>query len=234
MIGAILTNQYTTQIIQAIYFVFIDFVLFGQWVFFFFRNRRLVKVLEDPNSPNIILIKDSNGGSQFDSTDDLEQEPTSITRVFSMFGAVFVLILLGNALLMMWSSSSSHETRSHGLRKLLAFESSERKGDLSTKDAVGLAFAWISAVLYLGSRAPQIVKNCRRRSTEGKKELSGEERAEREKKMDFNSWIGLALLMFVCAVCGNVTYSVSVLLRSPTWDDLWPNRFPFIVGTKQP
>ncbi|ORZ18950.1 PQ loop repeat-domain-containing protein [Absidia repens] len=50
---------------------------------------------------------------------------------------------------------------------------------------------WTSAVLYVGSRIPQIVKNHRQKSTEG-----------------------LSLGMFLCAVLGNVLFTMSIFLRS--------------------
>ncbi|ORY92265.1 PQ loop repeat-domain-containing protein [Syncephalastrum racemosum] len=50
---------------------------------------------------------------------------------------------------------------------------------------------WTSAVLYVGSRIPQIVKNAKQKSTEG-----------------------LSFGMFVCAVLGNVFFTMSIFLRS--------------------
>ncbi|CAO3598034.1 unnamed protein product [Absidia cylindrospora] len=50
---------------------------------------------------------------------------------------------------------------------------------------------WTSAVLYVGSRIPQIVKNHRQKSTEG-----------------------LSLGMFLFAVLGNVLFTMSIFLRS--------------------
>ncbi|KAI8384314.1 PQ loop repeat-domain-containing protein [Radiomyces spectabilis] len=50
---------------------------------------------------------------------------------------------------------------------------------------------WTSAILYIGSRIPQIVKNHRRQSTEG-----------------------LTSGMLICAVLGNVLFTMSIFLRS--------------------
>jgi len=76
-------------------------------------------------------------------------------------------------------------------------------------ELLGLAqfFGWTSAVLYIGSRAPQILKNYRKKSTDG-----------------------LALHMFVFALLGNVTYVMSVLLYSTEKHYVMQN-LPWIVGS---
>ena len=56
---------------------------------------------------------------------------------------------------------------------------------------LGQIFGWGCAVLYLGSRIPQVVKNFRRKSTEG-----------------------LSLLFFLFACLGNITYVLSILSLS--------------------
>jgi solute carrier family 66 (lysosomal lysine-arginine transporter), member 1 len=56
---------------------------------------------------------------------------------------------------------------------------------------LGQVFGWGCAVLYLGSRIPQLVKNFRRQSTEG-----------------------LSLLFFLFSCLGNVTYVLSILSLS--------------------
>jgi solute carrier family 66 (lysosomal lysine-arginine transporter), member 1 len=56
---------------------------------------------------------------------------------------------------------------------------------------LGQIFGWGCAVLYLGSRIPQVVKNFRRKSTEG-----------------------LSLLFFLFACLGNITYVLSIVSAS--------------------
>jgi solute carrier family 66 (lysosomal lysine-arginine transporter), member 1 len=57
--------------------------------------------------------------------------------------------------------------------------------------ALGQIFGWGCAALYLGSRIPQVVKNFRKKSTEG-----------------------LSLLFFLFACLGNITYVLSILSLS--------------------
>eukprot|EP00008_Paramoeba_atlantica_P011378 CAMPEP_0201492828 /NCGR_PEP_ID=MMETSP0151_2-20130828/34860_1 /ASSEMBLY_ACC=CAM_ASM_000257 /TAXON_ID=200890 /ORGANISM="Paramoeba atlantica, Strain 621/1 / CCAP 1560/9" /LENGTH=195 /DNA_ID=CAMNT_0047879861 /DNA_START=580 /DNA_END=1167 /DNA_ORIENTATION=+ len=74
-------------------------------------------------------------------------------------------------------------------------------------EILGITFAWTSATLYLSSRLPQIYKNFRRKSTEG-----------------------LSFGMFVLTVCGNLTYSSSILLES-TEKSYLLNSLPYLVGS---
>ncbi|KAL0094097.1 hypothetical protein F4703DRAFT_1833772 [Phycomyces blakesleeanus] len=66
---------------------------------------------------------------------------------------------------------------------------------------------WTSAALYVGSRIPQIVKNWRNKSTEG-----------------------LSFGMFICAVLGNILFTLSIFLRSLDPDYLLIN-LSWIVGS---
>ncbi|RIB17309.1 PQ loop repeat-domain-containing protein [Gigaspora rosea] len=67
-------------------------------------------------------------------------------------------------------------------------------------------FGWIGALLYLGARIPQIIRNHKTRSTEG-----------------------LSLSMFCFSVMGNVTYCLSILLYSTKSKYLIVN-LPWLVG----
>ncbi|EAW14696.1 PQ-loop repeat-containing protein [Aspergillus clavatus NRRL 1] len=59
-------------------------------------------------------------------------------------------------------------------------------------DTLGQVFGYLCAILYLGSRLPQILLNYRRKSTEG-----------------------VSLLFFLFACIGNLTYVLSILAFSP-------------------
>jgi uncharacterized protein with PQ loop repeat len=66
---------------------------------------------------------------------------------------------------------------------------------------------WISSVVYLNSRFPQILKNYRRGSVEG-----------------------LSVVMFTCAVLGNATYGMGVLLKDSSWAAV-KKAAPWLVGS---
>lgn len=61
-----------------------------------------------------------------------------------------------------------------------------------TMDTLGQVFGYLCAVLYLGSRLPQLLLNFRRKSTDG-----------------------VSLLFFLFACIGNLTYVLSILAYSP-------------------
>lgn len=66
-------------------------------------------------------------------------------------------------------------------------------------EIVGRIFSWMSTLLYLGSRPPQLYKNYRRKSTEG-----------------------LSPLLFMAAFSGNLFYSTSLLTNPNAWSDFAP------------
>ena len=66
-------------------------------------------------------------------------------------------------------------------------------------EVVGRIFSWMSTILYLGSRPPQLFKNYRRKSTEG-----------------------LSPLLFMAAFCGNFFYSASLVTNPNAWSDFPP------------
>ncbi|PLB35479.1 PQ-loop repeat-containing protein [Aspergillus candidus] len=66
-------------------------------------------------------------------------------------------------------------------------------------ELLGRIFSWMSTVLYLFSRPPQLYKNYCRKSTSG-----------------------LSPLLFMAAFCGNFFYSASLLTNPNAWADLPP------------
>ena len=66
-------------------------------------------------------------------------------------------------------------------------------------ETAGRFLSWISTVLYLGSRLPQIYKNHKRRST-----------------------AGLSPALFIAAFFGNLFYSTSLLTNPLAWDSYGP------------
>eukprot|EP00835_Amoeboradix_gromovi_P002264 NODE_124_length_18806_cov_0.323996.p8 type:complete len:240 gc:universal NODE_124_length_18806_cov_0.323996:3069-2350(-) len=67
---------------------------------------------------------------------------------------------------------------------------------------LGSFISWICCLLYLCSRFPQLITNYKIKSVQS-----------------------LSLTMFFCAIMGNTTYSLSLILH---WS---PNSFPFLLGS---
>ncbi|KAL9027909.1 MAG: hypothetical protein Q9196_003645 [Gyalolechia fulgens] len=70
---------------------------------------------------------------------------------------------------------------------------------LDPLETAGRILSWMSTLLYLGSRLPQIFKNHRRRSTSG-----------------------LSPALFIAAFFGNLFYSTSLLANPLAWNDSHP------------
>ncbi|KAK4540999.1 hypothetical protein LTR36_008368 [Oleoguttula mirabilis] len=66
-------------------------------------------------------------------------------------------------------------------------------------EIAGTILSWLSTVLYLGSRLPQLYKNWRRKST-----------------------AGLSPHLFMAAFCGNLLYSSAMLTNPRAWYDFGP------------
>lgn len=66
-------------------------------------------------------------------------------------------------------------------------------------EIAGTIVSWISTVLYLGSRLPQLFKNWRRKST-----------------------AGLSPHLFIAAFCGNLFYSSALFTNPCAWEDFGP------------
>lgn len=83
----------------------------------------------------------------------------------------------------------------------------ETTEDDETIQLVPQILGWLSAVLYIGSRVPQLLKNWRQQSTDG-----------------------LSSGMFVCAVFGNFFFALSIFLRSMERRYIIQN-MPWIIGS---
>ena len=74
----------------------------------------------------------------------------------------------------------------------------------------GTIIGWCSGVIYSSSRIAQIIKNFRRKRTDG-----------------------LSIQFFVSAWLGNCTYAISIFLKDSHWGYIWM-QFPWLVGSMGP
>lgn len=75
---------------------------------------------------------------------------------------------------------------------------------------LGTLIGWVSCTVYSSSRVFQIIKNFKRKDTEG-----------------------LSMQFFICAWLGNCTYAISIFLKDTHWGYLWM-QFPWLVGSIGP
>lgn len=109
------------------------------------------------------------------------QPRSLLKKVLFNLTAVIVVVAAGIAGYFLSSSSSN----SGG-------ETEEQQDDILTFNITGQVFGYLCAVLYLGSRLPQLLLNYRRKSTEG-----------------------LNSLFFLFACIGNLTYVLSIFAFAP-------------------
>lgn len=95
----------------------------------------------------------------------------------------------------------------NGRQQQRGMVSSNEHEDDALVALVGSGLAYLSCVLYLFSRSSQIYKNWKRKSAEG-----------------------LSPHMFLFAVCANLFYGVSVILRSSTKEEFMSS-LPWLIGS---
>lgn len=78
-------------------------------------------------------------------------------------------------------------------RRYARSDPSQPADNLPEFDVLGQVFGWLCAILYLGSRLPQMLLNWRRKSVEG-----------------------VSMLFFLFACLGNLTYVLSIMAYEPT------------------
>jgi uncharacterized protein with PQ loop repeat len=208
------------QIILAIYYTFADILLLGQCFYyrgFHFRDPKPLKPSDTdngtPNENSALLPANGNGnaemprtrsGSSFGErfvTEGVHMSPANpmhpvpkvqrprtskrslLQKVLFNMTVITLVVAAGIAgyyLSPSSSSSSSNKTEQ------------EHQNDNLHFNLTGQIFGYLCALLYLGSRIPQLLLNYRRKSTEG-----------------------LNALFFLFACIGNLTYVLSIFAFNP-------------------
>lgn len=177
LIGSLLSGQLSTQIYTSIYFCIIDFILFSQWIMYY---------LCGPTRKH----KKKKG-----SYKKLNKKQRVLRAVLP---AVGLAATLGGGVALYTSPAGPVEEQHLGR---VLFNEPRRGLDVDPNagypfvqgpmHTAGYIIGIISAIFYLFSRVPQIVKNYHRQSTGG-----------------------LSFIMFVMAIMGNTTYAIGVLIAA--------------------
>ena len=229
LLGSLWAGLVPTVIALAFYFCFADAVLITQCLYYNYINSREVAKAEaghtdgnasnDPTQPLLGSHIDNIGlpGSRRRSSlsnkrrDSILpgplptiQEEESATQMWTKNAAsVLAVCLIGSVgwviawKLGVWKPASTAPEETQGAQKVAA-----------------AVLGYLSAVLYLGARIPQIVKNYRERSCEGMILF--------DDCPPFTSLtsLGLSLLFFILSLLGNATYGAGVSPRSEEPDRL--------------
>ncbi|KAJ2960549.1 hypothetical protein NQZ79_g4155 [Umbelopsis isabellina] len=173
MIGVVMQDLLFTMLLLAVWYTLADIGLIWQ-VLHYESLRDRTKNSNDSNETDPLLLGRRNSISTKRKHDPLIPVVTLIISTVSLVGSIAYYSY--NHLYLDDNSHSGREQRQMQL--------------------VPQIMGWTSAVLYVASRIPQIVKNYKGKSTDG-----------------------LSLAMFFCAVMGNVFFTLSIFLRSidPTY-----------------
>ncbi|KAJ9475950.1 putative vacuolar amino acid transporter YPQ1 [Pseudozyma hubeiensis] len=200
--GAWFQGLLWTMIILALYYCACDCVLIFQYWYYRKYYHRGVKISTISASleanERTPLIADGNViEDDISSKDDDDDEPSVRTQIIMYTLAACLVVATGVAA---WWVAEHHYGSDDDVTQ--PTPKPEPVGWRWDAQVAG----WLSAVLYLSSRVPQILKN-------------------RTTKCE-----GLSLALFVFAVAGNLTYVASILLKS-TQRDYLVESFSWLVGS---
>jgi len=186
--GALMAGLLPTVIILALYYSICDIILMIQ--IYYYRWARLQRF-----EPNLITAERDEEETPLlvGSTREGPRE-TATRRLLKMYApyAAAVLLVIASGFISWWVSVRSGNKE----------EAPQSPSEPETSEWKIQVIGWTSAVLYLGSRVPQIFKNFKTKCE------------------------GLSPALFLFAIAGNVTYSLSIcaastereyLIRNGSW-----------------
>ncbi|ODV92077.1 hypothetical protein CANCADRAFT_14737, partial [Tortispora caseinolytica NRRL Y-17796] len=209
VMGSILQKLLPTMIILAIYYTLADIILLAQALMYNASTNRVDPGHLNPATPLLqhlqadgipteldisnveetietVLSNTSNYGAVEDEA-DRSAKPSTTRMILSNSAIVLLVIVAGTLGWFISTAFSSGNDDSGG---------DDDGSDHLAMNFLGQVFGWLCAVLYLGSRVPQILLNYRRKSCDG-----------------------IAFLFFLFACIGNLMYVISILVYdiSPTY-----------------
>ncbi|KAL7626360.1 putative vacuolar membrane transporter for cationic amino acids [Parahypoxylon ruwenzoriense] len=206
ILGSVLQGVLPTMLILAIYYTIADFVLLAQCFYYKGFTWKDEVTPPRPKSPDIAVDEPTertvllggylgergrrgSGWSHLSPAVPLVFEPPAIppptpTKLQSIVWNSVAIIMVCVAGVSGWALS----------RRYSGSQPAEpvNDGDFPSFDLWGQIFGWLCALLYLGSRLPQMLLNWRRKSTEG-----------------------VSILFFLFACLGNLTYVLSIFAYEP-------------------
>ena len=201
--GAWFQGLLWTMIILALYYCACDGVLIFQYWYYSKYYHRGVKISTisaslEANERTPLIGDGSVIEDDLSAVDDEDEQEASLRTQIIMY-TLAALLVVATGVAAWWVAEHSSGNGGAKQPKLPAPEPVGWRWDAQVA-------GWLSAILYLSSRVPQILKN-------------------RTTKCE-----GLSLALFVFAVAGNLTYVASILLKS-TQRDYLVESFSWLVGS---
>ncbi|GAV51712.1 hypothetical protein ZYGR_0AF01830 [Zygosaccharomyces rouxii] len=194
LVGAIMTNQLTFQIVLALYFLLNDLFVCGQYYYYGILHGNQLATAGHESKDSCHHSTQNSEDNHYHATAHPPRSPGLLHRFLS----TFFLIGISNALPLAYQESGNAPPPP----SLPAPES-----------PLGTTLSWIGASFYVGARIPQLIKNYKRKSTDG-----------------------ISPLLFGTTLLCNLTYNFSILSSCDFINStdkrafLW-NAAPFIVGS---
>ncbi|KAI8887769.1 PQ-loop-domain-containing protein, partial [Backusella circina FSU 941] len=190
LVGVILQKLMFTMFLLALWYTVADICLIWQVLYYNTQEddddtMDEAIVLQSPisNAVEETLLKRELSLTKVD-TNSMEKQTTKVTKQsYDWVYGLGLILLIGLSFYCYYYTKSSEMS------------------------ALPQTLGWSSAILYIGSRLPQIMKNWRQKSTDG-----------------------LSPGMFICAVLGNIFFSLSIFLRSTERTYLLVN-LSWIIGS---
>lgn len=152
--GCVLTRQLPFQTLLAAYYIFVDFILSGQY-YYYTRPHRML------NRERTILKRQMSYKKHRSKASSAKTRPivvpSSSTR--DLVASSSLKSMVGGSFL----ASSFTQVKAMPL----PLQPSYKPAFLIPLNTVGILFAWLCTSLYISSRLPQIYKNYTRKSTSG-------------------------------------------------------------------
>ncbi|KAI5809691.1 vacuolar membrane PQ loop repeat protein [Peziza echinospora] len=222
LIGAIWAGLIPTVTLLAVYFCFADFVMIAQSLYYrrlsALRAQRAsarrhshhsttTRNLDDPSQS--LLRRSSHSSSRKDSISSarrhshlnqdtlsplIEQRPSALSAIIKNIAVVLITCVTGAVgWFIAWKTGTWTPREEQGSGEQQAWGAE--------------VFGYISAILYLGARIPQIHRNYQKKSCEG-----------------------LSALFFILSLLGNITYGAGILFHS-TEREYILNNLPWLIGS---
>ncbi|KAK6204763.1 PQ loop repeat-domain-containing protein [Scheffersomyces amazonensis] len=153
------------------------------------QSQQSQQVQSTANGSTLDLEYGSVAGSSTSSSSSSSASSLSIVQSILIKILMVALVILAGIIgwYISYSKDSNHPSKPKHPQDLVF-------------DPLAQFFGWLCAILYLGSRIPQIILNFERKSCEG-----------------------ISFMFFLFACLGNLTYVVSILAIDMSWHYLWVN-----------
>ncbi|GEQ69791.1 hypothetical protein JCM33374_g3465 [Metschnikowia sp. JCM 33374] len=200
VLGAVLQGVLPTMIILAVYYTLADIVLLIQCLMYgdgkqpdFVHLSPANPLSDDVLETALSREYPENDFHNIDATQDCDSK---FSPLKAFLHKLFMVFLVFSAGLISWYISF---VKDHGKEHKAPAE--------MVFDPLAQFFGWLCAILYLGSRIPQILLNYERKSCEG-----------------------ISFMFFLFACLGNLTYVISILAIDMSWHYIWVNS-SWLVGS---